>query len=370
MGLAPGGSQDLDGVASFLAKAMSPPHQKSISNALELLVDLAAMEPETNELTDLGHCLSALSLEPRVGRMVIWSYFLGCAEIVATMATSMSYKSPFAIPPPSVRVDAERAKVRLSQQSESDQLTAVNVLQRLDQVRRNSGEFFSFCRKNYLIPATINMVSDLRRNLDRELGAIGFPKPTVSKKFHNRHGSHRAIWEAALAAGLYPNVATRKGGDTNFVTVGKKKAKVHIGSVNSVKGQLLAQKSTAAPTKLDLVCFGELVMGSKFFTMSATTRLVSPLPLILFCGSNLTVHPNAIDNKRAVLTIDDWISFTCDARIASQLVILRKRLEATFRNALMDPSLGLSALSDLEREAINATGPLLKSAYGTYMVPP
>ena len=34
-------------------------------NALELLVELGAMDEETNELTDLGVCLSGLSLEPR-----------------------------------------------------------------------------------------------------------------------------------------------------------------------------------------------------------------------------------------------------------------------------------------------------------------
>ena len=36
-----------------------------MTNALELLVELGAMDEETNELTDLGVCLSALSLEPR-----------------------------------------------------------------------------------------------------------------------------------------------------------------------------------------------------------------------------------------------------------------------------------------------------------------
>ena len=34
-------------------------------NALELLVGIGAMDEETNELTDLGICLSGLSLEPR-----------------------------------------------------------------------------------------------------------------------------------------------------------------------------------------------------------------------------------------------------------------------------------------------------------------
>ncbi|EJK66684.1 hypothetical protein THAOC_12372, partial [Thalassiosira oceanica] len=48
--LAPGGPDDPDGIPAFLSKAMTPPHSKSVLNALELLVDLGAMDEETNEL--------------------------------------------------------------------------------------------------------------------------------------------------------------------------------------------------------------------------------------------------------------------------------------------------------------------------------
>ena len=70
LGVAPGGADDNDGISAFLSRAMTPPHPKSVLNALESLIELGAMEPETNELTSLGNCLSALSLEPRVGKMV------------------------------------------------------------------------------------------------------------------------------------------------------------------------------------------------------------------------------------------------------------------------------------------------------------
>jgi hypothetical protein len=70
--LAPGGPEDDDGVPAFLAKAMSAPHSKSVTNALELLVDLGAMLPETNDLTTLGKCLSTISLHPRVGACVFF----------------------------------------------------------------------------------------------------------------------------------------------------------------------------------------------------------------------------------------------------------------------------------------------------------
>jgi hypothetical protein len=56
--------------------------------------------------------------------------------------------------------------------------------------------------------------------------------------FRNRHDEEQALWQAAISAGLYPNVATRKLGDVNFSTMTNRKAKIHVSSVNAVKGQV------------------------------------------------------------------------------------------------------------------------------------
>ena len=97
LGLAPGGSEDPDGIPAFLSKAMSPPHEKSVTNALDLLVDLGAVYPETNDLTDLGKCLSVLSLEPRVGKMVSPIRWQRCPSFTKTpvgISTSFTYLVP------------------------------------------------------------------------------------------------------------------------------------------------------------------------------------------------------------------------------------------------------------------------------------
>ena len=81
LNLAPGRENDADGIPAFLGEAMKPPHPKSVANALDSLVNLGAMDAEASKLTDLGYCLSMLSCEPRVGKMVIWSYIIGCAKV-------------------------------------------------------------------------------------------------------------------------------------------------------------------------------------------------------------------------------------------------------------------------------------------------
>ena len=368
LGLAPGGIEDDDGVPSFLAKAMSPPHPKSVTNALELLVDLGAMEPVTNNLTTLGRCLSTISLEPRVAKMVIWSHLLGCSRAAVDMAVCMSYKSPFVMPPPHLRRAADNCKVELSQGSESDQIALMHILRQRDQFLKGrgvGGGYYAFCRKNFLSASTLDMISDMRSSLNRELQYLKFPQSSAMNQYHNRHNKDDALWQAAIAAGLYPNLACRSSSQTNFTTISsmRQKAKIHNSSVNSVKGQPLSGKSTIPDGELDFVAFGELVMGPQVLTMSQTTHLSSALPLLLLCGTSLSVFPK--NDEICLLNLDDVAVFECPSETAANIVLLRKRLESGFWRYIDDPSVGLHGLNPAERHALDIVGTVLRSAHQT-----
>lgn len=364
--LAPGGPEDADGIPAFLSKALTPPHPKSVSNAIELLVQLGAMDSERNELTDLGQCLSVMSLEPRVGKMVIWSHLLGCASAASSMGVAMSYKSPFVLPPQSMRRTADNARIELSKGSESDQITILNVLKMRDDLHKRNRQngFFGFCREKFLSVSTVQMISDLRRNLARELKGLGFPA-TNDSGYHNRNGgSDPAFLQAAIAAGLYPNVASRRRDETNFSTVTNRKAKVHVSSVNSCKGQPLNNRCQVRKGQVEFIIFGEMVRGVSSFTMSQTSHLASPLPLLLLCGE-LRVRPAILDpsaNKedKSVLSVDDWIVFVCGKRTAAGLVVLRRRLDSAFCHLVADPSSGMTKLDAAERDAVETLGLVLR----------
>ena len=336
LGLAPGGQDDNDGVKAFLSKAMTPPHEKSIENALSLLVDIGAMVPETSDLTTLGECLAVLSLEPRVGKMVVMSYLLGCAMPMEIMAIAMSYRNPFILPPQKQRREAEQAQLKLSDGMESDQLLYHNVIvQAANLKKQGDSAYFKWTRRNYLSPSTLNMCSDLRRNLSRELTSLGFPDPTQSG-YHNRHSYDQALWLSTIAAGLYPNCASRKRGEVNFSTMANRKAKIHVSSVNSLPGQPFNSKCRRDE---ELVVYGEMVRGTHFFTLQNTTHIPSPLPLLLLCGTKLSVHTPKLNghdggNDKSVLSLDDWLVFSVNTDFASSLVILRNRLEGSFWNLL------------------------------------
>jgi len=377
LNLAPGGPDDSDGIPAFLSKALTPPHQKSVTNALELLVELGAMDEETNELTDLGKCLSVLSLEPRVGKMVIWAHLLGCAKLGISMGVSMSYKPPFALPPPHLRKKAELVKIELSKNSESDQITVLHALHSRDQFINQSttGAFYTYCKSRFISPTVLNMIADLRKNTSRELISLGFPPYQVAG-YHNRHEDYpdqSAFLQAAIIAGLYPNVAHRSRGDMNFSTMTNRKAKVHISSLNAIKGQRLQGKCACPKGEVEFIVFGEMVKGANSFTMSQTTFLTSPLPLILLCG-DIRVRPfhsefiSCDQPKLSILSIDEWLMFQCQTDIASALVILRKRMETIFLNLVMNPQARLSSLNPAEKDALETLSAILESAYQAYKI--
>jgi len=368
LGLAPGGPEDDDGIPAFLAAALSPPHIKSVANALELLINIGAMDGDTNELTNLGHCLSCLSVEPRVGKMVIWSYILGCSKDASSMAVAMSYKTPFIIPPSSMRRDADYARVNLSDGTESDQITILKVLEVRDRFykRGDKSRFYGYCRNNFINFATIQMISDLRRNIARELTSLGFPDPAAFNSWHNRNGTGSlATLQSTIVAGAYPNVAVREPGAINFSTSMNQKSKIHISSVNACKGQPLSRKSQM----LEFIAYGEMVKGVAMYTMNMTTHLASVVSILLLCG-DFRVRPAVwvvegedTETNKAVLSVDQWILFKCDKDIASSLAILRNRLDAIFHHIVSNPKTGYDALSKLEKSTLSALDSVVKSAF-------
>lgn len=216
----------------------------------------------------------------------------------------------------------------------------------------------------------MNMVSDLRRNISRELRSLGFPS-TNEGGYHNRNGDNDpAFLQATIAAGLYPNIASRRRGEANFSTITNRKAKVHISSVNACKGQPLNGKSQVGEGEVEFIIYGEMTRGVSSFTMSQTTHLASALPLILLCG-NLRVRPADIEDdevrnsrgKEAVLSVDDWILFLCSEEEASNLVVLRRRLDNAFLHVVANPGSGLNKLTRTEKDAVETLGNVLRSAH-------
>ena len=79
-------------VASFLGRAVEPPVDAAVGNALRLLEDIGAIQEGSEALTKLGRHLAALPLPPRVGKMLLFGVMFGCLDPVLTVACCMAYR--------------------------------------------------------------------------------------------------------------------------------------------------------------------------------------------------------------------------------------------------------------------------------------
>ncbi|EDQ85899.1 uncharacterized protein MONBRDRAFT_11489 [Monosiga brevicollis MX1] len=182
----------------FLELAPEAPDPKAIDSAIDLLQQIAVLDPEEN-VTNLGYRLSNLSLSPPSARMVLLAYVLGVLDPILTLVCCGDYRSPFALPmQPQARLArlmcplgveqaaAKRMHMQWGLEFESDHLALIKVY---DEYRRQK------------------------------------------TMFGNRNQTQRGVIKAALCAGLYPNIARRNPNAKSYSTRSESRVKVHTGSM-------------------------------------------------------------------------------------------------------------------------------------------
>ncbi|CAI5968399.1 unnamed protein product [Closterium sp. NIES-64] len=102
----------LGNIGEFLGKAIQPPEPLAVDNAIELLEDVGALDKDEN-LTPLGRHLTALPLEPRVGKMLVMAAVLSCVNPVLTVGATLSEREPWVRP-------ADKREVRMRHADEGE----------------------------------------------------------------------------------------------------------------------------------------------------------------------------------------------------------------------------------------------------------
>ena len=72
---------------------VEPPDYRAVRDGYATLHELGAID-ERNELTDLGHALARLPVDPRIGRMVLAARDENCMEEVLVIAAALSVQDP------------------------------------------------------------------------------------------------------------------------------------------------------------------------------------------------------------------------------------------------------------------------------------
>eukprot|EP00884_Botryococcus_braunii_P000922 jgi/Botrbrau1/10830/Bobra.0025s0009.1 len=203
-----GGSSAGEGgpnVAEFLGKAVEPPPDAAVRNALRLLEAIGALEEGTERLTVLGRHLAALPLQPAIGKMLLYGVLFKCLDPILTIACCMAYRDPWVLPiEATARRAADAAKQQLAANGggASDHMALVGAFNGWASAK-SVGQERGYAARNYLSSGTMMMIDGMRSQLLAELTSRGFFRSLEDVSVNARDNG---LVRSVLACGFYPQV--------------------------------------------------------------------------------------------------------------------------------------------------------------------
>eukprot|EP00928_Gymnodinium_smaydae_P086237 TRINITY_DN7015_c0_g3_i3.p1 TRINITY_DN7015_c0_g3~~TRINITY_DN7015_c0_g3_i3.p1 ORF type:complete len:1283 (+),score=277.09 TRINITY_DN7015_c0_g3_i3:94-3849(+) len=315
--LAQRGLQEMS-TAAYLAKAPDPPEEDAVRGAEALLEDIGALLPTSATSTStsradasssssvparsisvLGCHLAVMPLSPQLAKLVIWGMLLGVGEEILTVVAGLQYREPFVALSDGGRLTSlaeanktiRNAKRALCSQHCSDHLALLRAVEGFEAARAagGGGAARTFCEENSLafrqMQTLQQTVSRLRAELrQRNLWIDGHS---------TRNRGNVALLDAALAAGLFPNVAQVPAGSRGKLKAngGRLDAVPHPSSVfafgeasaSKGAGKGANKRSGVGASGASWICFNELSQVEDHYSVAG----ISPAPpsaLLLLCG--------------------------------------------------------------------------------------
>jgi len=308
-------------VSDFLAKAPDPPEKLAITNSIQLLVELGAFTPQ-EQLTALGEHLTNSPLPPRLAKTILWSILLGCLDdaLAVVSAAGGFTREPFRFAGMD-REEGQKVKRELAKPHNSDHACLLNAVRGYaDAVNQQA-----FCEQWKLAQPTMRQIKDQQNRLFTELQEV------KTEAFANRNRGNFQLLVAVLCAGIFPNIARRRGSSEFYEAQGGKvEARPH-GS------------SAYAPMAPD-----EWVFFQELSQMESTYKLklvspIEPLSMLLLCGEGpVAIEQNAGKGGKSgkggkggntvISLLDGWVKFRTDPVTAEQIKKLRMSLQSAFQS--------------------------------------
>jgi hypothetical protein len=361
---------------------IEPPASASVEKAVEQLVRLGGIEvdEETGEetLTILGHHLSNLPLEARLGKLVLLGAAFGPAatDAALTVAAALQSRNPF-VAPLEKREEANKARRHFAAQvaggavGPSDHLAVWAAYQEWNSLPHRGNAKFDFCQDNMLSIRTLQGMAELKSQLLQVLSEARFVRKGLTAKSVANYGRNQdgsdgvmlaltdrdpcygtfecppALVAALLCAALFPQVVFASAPKQQKNKGGKdtEKPKLMIRDLESgepVKVKLHPSSVSKEETQLSspYFVFQELVNTTQLYVRDVTP--VPPLALVLFGGSLASgqaakgLNPRIPAMAESVLTVDGWIKLSVPQLIKEPLLEVRRRLDALFVSWVAD----------------------------------
>ncbi|XP_041370241.1 3'-5' RNA helicase YTHDC2-like isoform X2 [Gigantopelta aegis] len=377
-------------IVDYLSRCPEPPAFLVTRNAVQLLKQIDALDP-WEELTELGHHLTDLPVEPRLGKMLLYSVVLKCLDPILTIVCVLAYKDPFTLPTqPYLKRSAAMSRRKFAAGTYSDHMALLRAFQAWQKARTEGWER-SFCEKNFLSSACMEMVVGMRTQLLGQLRASGFVRARGGGDIRdlNTNSENWAVVKAALCAGMYPNLVYVRRQQGILVTQKEAKVRFHGSSVLSAAPTTDCLKGSATHGRVvktlpsDWLIYEEMTRFNRLAYIRCST-LLSSVAVAIFAGpaklsqevlrqsehghSNHELHQSGVcaeessdsesedseEMKKPTLHIDEWLQFRIDPEAANLILQLRQKWHCLFLRRMRAPSKPWSQMDEsVVRAVIN-----------------
>ncbi len=190
---------ELGDIAEF--PFIDPPTPRMIADGYQLLAELGAID-EARQLTQLGHELARLPLDPKIARLLLAGRQYHCLTEILIIASALSVQDPRERPLDRQEV-ADAAHKRFADER-SDFLAYLKIWAWFEQAvahKQSNRLLAEECRKNFLSPLRLREWRELHQQLHAqtaEMGMRGNQQPATYEQIHK-----------ALLCGLLGNIGMK-----------------------------------------------------------------------------------------------------------------------------------------------------------------
>ena len=245
---------------------ISPPGKEGIVGAVDTLRLLGALNDDRT-LSAIGKLMTTFPLEPRVSRILVESImrYPDVLDEALIAASFLSTTSPFVLPP-GEEMDARKAH-HAFRDIQGDFVSYVKLFRTYQSTKNQE----RFCKNNYLDEKILAEITNIKRQLAEEVGALGIPVTG---------GGGMDDYLCCVASGMVQFVCVREGRE-NYRSLTAEHISIHPGS-------------SMFRSDPRFIVAGEIVRTSRMFAMS-----VSPLSrdLLARISPELEMRLNAVRGK-------------------------------------------------------------------------
>lgn len=293
-----------DPIAQFLSEAIEPPAPHAIDSSLRQLLALGAIDQD-EKLTQLGHVLATMPVEPALGKMILLAVIFRCLDPILILGASAGGRDIF-VNPPDKRREANQARHQFIGNTRSDHMGVINAFKAWREARDRDGQYAAhgFAERNFLHRGSLKVLDQTAKQVEDVLGEIGIiPRAGRGERFGSEFGHPRLnansesvpLIKALTLAGMYPNLAICTGG-RGFRTVSENFTMIHPSSVHYSPRD---DKSTPLGAIVTYSTKAKSNDGSSILLRQNTES--TALAALLF-GGKLRMYGNTLE-------IDSWLPF-------------------------------------------------------------